>query len=1005
MKVHHLFAATALSIGMLGVPAQAADTTPLPWFENFSSGLPAGFTIINANNDGHTWEPSMFGGDMSISTNPHDNDDWLITPAFHLNAGEAYEFSFEAFSSFFGIPSDTDDPETIEVRWGTGATVADMTYSVIEPTDYLGNQRVVFSGWVLPDADCDAYIGIRAMSNPGHYFINVTNLSLKTGIRATRPGPVTDLSVVADTDGKKQVEISFKTPELDIAGNPLNDELTLIEVFRDDVSIATFESPEKGVVLSYLDTEPTHGPHVYSVLATTAGGYGEKTSVDVFVGAREPGRPARVVIAETEKDGEVRVSWDRVSIDYEGNPLNPNLVTYGVYRMMPDNTLEEIETGVTGTELTFDTGTTEQVRVKCRVVAFTEGGESEATESNLIVVGPAYPTPFAESFPNATCSHIFVPVASAEAEWYIIDEKYGIPSQDNDNGFMVMMGSDGYSAELTSGKINLDGLESPCLSFHTYNIARMAPAYPDNNELEVLVRAAGSEEYVSLRKIVMKDLGDEEGWYIVMVPLDEFSGKTIQVRFIGYCHGMTYTLLDNMRIESVPAVDIALKSISAPEMAKTSSVVELRATVENLGSTPVDGYTVAISCDGVPVDEVEGPELMPGHNAVLTFEAQIDPFAEEAVAFVAEVKKEGDSNLKNNTADVATEIYLSRLPGVRNLSGTEADGGVNLTWLAPDLSVKAIDIETEDFENYDSWATENVGAWKFIDADGKPVYGIEDVEFPGINRGDSMSWFVVDGDGMNPLYFMAHSGDKYLGQLYVVGDVETHSPAKCDDWAISPELSGDAQTVSFWARSLNADARESFEFLVSDGGTETSDFRRIDQVSEVQASWTRYSYEVPEGTARFAIRCTSYYSFMLLVDDVVYEAAINPGELEVLGYNIYRDGKLANVEPVTDTAWRDESDATDGEYRVSAIYSRGESRPSDVAEISGTGAIRTDNVSIVTTGRQVRITGASGLGIRISTADGRTVVAETGRDLSVYDLEQGVYIVTAGSKTVKTIVR
>lgn len=90
---------------------------------------------------------------------------------------------------------------------------------------------------------------------------------------------------------------------------------------------------------------------------------------------------------------------------------------------------------------------------------------------------------------------------------------------------------------------------------------------------------------------------------------------------------------------------------------------------------------------------------------------------------------------------------------------------------------------------------------------------------------------------------------------------------------------------------------------------------------------------------------------------------------------------------------------------MSAIYGRGESRPSDVAEISGTGAIRTDNVSIIAAGRQVRITGASGLGIRISTADGRTVVSETGRDLSVFDLEQGVYIVTAGSKTVKTIIR
>ena len=72
----------------------------------------------------------------------------------------------------------------------------------------------------------------------------------------------------------------------------------------------------------------------------------------------------------------------------------------------------------------------------------------------------------------------------------------------------------------------------------------------------------------------------------------------------------------------------------------------------------------------------------------------------------------------------------------------------------------------------------------------------------------------LDGDEEE---FMAHSGKQFLAcfgadpeEPVNVGDVRN------DDWLISPMLSGDAQTISFYARSLDPyGSPETFEVLAS----------------------------------------------------------------------------------------------------------------------------------------------------------------------------------------------
>ena len=90
------------------------------------------FTIINANNDGRTWN---YGGSISQNvTYQWDTnnaaDDWLITPAIIMAPNTEYEFSFDTKA--------TGDIERFEVKIGSEPTAEAMTKTIIADTDIAG---------------------------------------------------------------------------------------------------------------------------------------------------------------------------------------------------------------------------------------------------------------------------------------------------------------------------------------------------------------------------------------------------------------------------------------------------------------------------------------------------------------------------------------------------------------------------------------------------------------------------------------------------------------------------------------------------------------------------------------------------------------------------------------------------------------------------------------------------------------------------------------------------
>ena len=124
--------------------------------------------------------------------------------------------------------------------------------------------------------------------------------------------------------------------------------------------------------------------------------------------------------------------------------------------------------------------------------------------------------------------------------------------------------------------------------------------------------------------------------------------------------------------------------------------------------------------------------------------------------------------------------------------------------------------------------------------------------------------------------------------------------------------------------------------------------------------------QLPEGTKYFAIRCVSNNKFALLLDDIKFvEAGSNPEDLQLNGYNVYRDGKKVNKSLVSGEKFTDNTLTESAKYGyvVTAVYDKGESLASNLAEVEvtvGINDIDAAGVNVSVEKNTLVVTGAMG---------------------------------------------
>ena len=405
-------------------------------------------------------------------------------------------------------------------------------------------------------------------------------------------------------------------------------------------------------------------------------------------------------------------------------------------------------------------------------------------------------------------------------------------------------------------------------------------------------------------------------------------------------------LVDQVRVLDMQTENLALESLSTPDYVRAGLQSSVVAGISNIGMNDAENFTLQLYIEDELVNEVAIEKLAANAqlNQEITFTASSmmpDEITAKVVIVWSQDSKAGDNEMSATIGVEKTELATV------TIEGEKTEYGVKLSWNAP---VVAADYITESFEDYEPFIIDDFLPWTTIDADGAYTYSIQDFGIP--NAGSPMAFQVFNLEALESPYeidraAMPHSGDQYLMSFNPapIDDVITDA----NDWLISPELPGIAQTITFYAKALTTQwGNETFEILYSTTGKAMEDFIKIGATREGTDEWNMFSAELPEGAKYFAIRVTSSNRFAFMLDDISYYS----GNAEILGYNIYRDGKLVKTVAPDVVECQDYPEEP-GTYswNVTVQYVAGESNPSntftsDVNGSQGVDALTADNTQV-----------------------------------------------------------
>ena len=901
------------------------------------------FTVIDANEDGCTWN-----WDDTYLTNYNysvDNaaDDYLVTMPIWLEAHKNYDVVVNACNA------GTD--ERFEVLLGAEPTPEAMTTMVLPPTDVTTYEGETFEGMFSVNEAGKYYLAIHAISDADKYRLTVNDISIDFGAEPTAPA-APSISVVADEQAALRANVTLTAPNFAINGDPLTTNLTRIDVLRDGTVVGCVEDVVPGATVVYVDEPDYAGTHTYQAIPYNESGKGLKSEkVTLYVG---PDIPSPVENFTAADGGDiVALNWDKVgSTGENGGPVNPATVNYLVWSTFAeegwtDYSIEKNELLATlsdadAYDVPFGTDEGEQrmeywiVETRNEANAEFEGQSSTAG----LLVGAPYELPLVEGF--------------ADDELHYFWETNGTvmisgQSSDDDGSSLALLSEEEGMVYFNSGKLNLEGLAQPTLVLDV--------ASPDIRSLAVYGSVDGGEFTLLQDHIAVGDVYSR-----VKVPLTALQGgryaricllaKFENASEVDHWEGeVTYLgdmlLVDNIHIADLYQHDLSI-TVSAPTSVVAGNTVKVSFTVTNEGENEASDFRVLITAgDKVLLDvtTIQTMESFVSWSHEIEFPTTVLDEPGD-VEILARIVYDLDQQPANNEAQALITIVEPALPAPTDLNVEMiSSSDLALTWTAPDTD--GVMRVTEDFEDTDAYpefslggitATQHNGAlgdWTLYDGNGLMCYGFTGLDVP--NLGDPMAWMVF-----NAMYegfpvevgsvYEPHSGDQMLLSTCVSdGDP---IPAT-DHWLISPELMGNEQEISFFARVITDNyGYETFEILYSTTDAAIENFISLEDVWTDATDWTEYTFSLPEGTKYFAIRHTAQDVFGLMLDDVTFER----GASAPVGYNVYVDGVL--VGSTTDTAYDlPATGLTDGEhtFAVTAVYVGGkESVPATaVIDISG----------------------------------------------------------------------
>lgn len=921
------YAVVADNHGMASEPAPTVELAcgtyrNLPYMEAFGSEGTVGqlFTVLDGNKDNSTWTWDSEDGGKAVYNSGNTNvygDDWLFTPLLKMEPGRTYNLSFVANGK---------DGNRIQVKFGQGDDPTDRNqYKVAVKTTELHNATDTIINKEVEVTEAGYYkFAFHAVSGPNCGKLYLDNVRIEPRSVKGAPGKVAGLVVTPAPKAKLAGEVKFVMPTATNEGKELT-AAGRVEVRRNTTVIKQMDNLAPGQQVAFVDDAPANGFNTYTVVPFNELGEGDRDSVTVFIGQDQPYSVKNLRFTDN-LDGTATLAWNAPdTLGVNGGYVDSTQVSYNIYygnytQFFPDTVLvgkNELEMPIRVEGM--------QSNLYYNVQAATVTGESGLVESNLIIEGEPYALPFAESFPSGNYETLWWRDHATSDNSFRFN--LGV-SSDNDNGSIYWYPTDGaYEGEVCTGKISLSGAKHPQLSFDYFVLPKF------DGQWQVSVLENGAREH-TVWTLDFSTVDSYDHWEKARIDLSAFSASEfVVIKFKAMSHQVDNhgLFLDNVEVKNVNGHDLAV-SMTAPKTLRKGKVNNIVVNVANKGKFDEQSAAVVLREGNREVARTDCGQLGASADSAYVFAYLPAVTAGTTVDLTAAVELADDENPDDNAEEATFRLAdngYAQPVALAAVSGN--DGHVQLTWNAPATLANVV---TDDMEDYASWTIDRIGDWTLFDGDRQQSYGIGSAYFP--HTGDPYAFMVfnpgelgLDVNSQAYANLKPNSGEQYLICFDAVA-------SKNNDWLISPELSGKAQTVSFYAKNIGAASGsfvEKFNVLYSKTGKEIADFELL-TATPVSATdeWTQYVFNLPEGVARFALQVVSEDQFALMVDDVRYEGP----QLQLSGYNVYRDNVLVATVPSTALSYTDAAVAADdgAVYAVTAVYTVGESRLSDPASVS-----------------------------------------------------------------------
>ncbi len=923
------------------------------------------FTIIDNNEDGKTWSFSSSIGTIYSYSSTNQGDDYLVSPVFNLEAGKSYKVTVNAKSY------NASYTERFEVKVGKVATAEGLNITAIGPTEVSSTEADDFEGEFTVDEAGQYFIAIHAISDPDNWRLVVNSLSIEKGLEPTAPA-APELAVTPAAEGAKSAKIEVTAPSMTIGGDELTAEnLSKIEILRDNELLTTL-NVLPGNVAEYTDENVSDTLYTYQAIPYDAAGNAGKKSekVTVYVGVDSPADVQNFHVKSTTATS-ITFAWDAAT-GAHGGYVDPTTMKYEISTLKIEQSIfgsylvvDQAIADVTGqTELTIDFPVDEGEQAYQYFGISANDGKA-ATDATLaysaVFVGAPLDIPLFESFEGKSLHYAWSCNGGLGVSTNSSDEDgVALKLYNNGNGEQVYFMLD---------KVDLTTAANPTLLLDVrsestdkvYGIGSV-----DNGDVQVLAQANVTADYTTF-KVPLTSIMTAQRFSSV--------GIVANIETPSVQNYEDTLIIDNIRIVDLYQYDLAI-DVKADATVQAGSNAKIVAKVTNNGENAANGYTVIVKAGSkVLLDQTVNETLLPFKSTEFETELPTTIFSEEGdVDILALVSFENDLVEDNDLSTATISVKTSKAAQPTNLAAqqNENEDKVTMTWTAPDTSASQ---QEDDFSSYANGAnaTGDLGNWTVVNANGGTKGSLfEDLELPSHGKATAWEVFNLATYGGNSETFAGADGNvdnNYLISLY---NATSEGYVDCDDWLISPELPGVAQTLTFDVKAFNDYGAQTYQVLYSTTGKEIADFQLIQEVPDNGGAWSKVSYELPEGTKYFAIRNVTNgdNGFILAVDNISYLV----GGSEPVGYNVYVDEEFVKTATET-TATVEFTQTKEYKLSVTAVYpGEVESKPVSIT------------VSLTTGIEQLIATGKT---IKVYTLDGKYI----GTMNNTESLKKGAYII------------